>query len=105
MHAAVTPTGVISFRHQYRVNGRQEVMTIGRYSAEADTGSRGAGIRNGRVACGGEDTAGTRPASGRAPRAAVQRQGGEAHRVSRGVDVRRVGGSLFQAQSRSQVGG
>ena len=24
MHAAVTPTGVISFRYQYRVNGRQE---------------------------------------------------------------------------------
>ncbi|EAQ34323.1 Phage integrase [Nitrobacter sp. Nb-311A] len=35
MHAAVTPTGVISFRYQYRVNGRQEVLTIGRYSAEA----------------------------------------------------------------------
>lgn len=34
MHAAVTPTGVISFRYQYRVNGRQEVLTIGRYSAE-----------------------------------------------------------------------
>ncbi|CAM3021588.1 hypothetical protein SAMN04488021_103129 [Paracoccus aminovorans] len=32
MHAAVTPTGVISF---HRVNGRQEVLTIGRYSAEA----------------------------------------------------------------------
>lgn len=31
----VTPTGVISFRYQYRVNGRQEVLTIGRYSAEA----------------------------------------------------------------------
>ena len=35
MHAAVTPTGVTSFRYQYRVNGRQEVLTIGRYSAEA----------------------------------------------------------------------
>ena len=35
MHAAVTPTGIISFRYQYRVNGRQEVLTIGRYSAEA----------------------------------------------------------------------
>ena len=35
MHAAVTPTGVISFRYQYRVNGRQEVLTIGRYSADA----------------------------------------------------------------------
>jgi len=35
MHAAVTPTGVISFRYQYRVNGRQEVLTIGRYRAEA----------------------------------------------------------------------
>ena len=35
MYAAVTPTGVVSFRYQYRVNGRQEVLTIGRYSAEA----------------------------------------------------------------------
>ena len=35
MHAAVTPTGVVSFRYRYRVNGRQEVLTIGRYSAEA----------------------------------------------------------------------
>lgn len=35
MYAAVTPTGVVSFRYQYRVNGRQEIFTIGRYSAEA----------------------------------------------------------------------
>jgi len=35
MHAAVTPTGVISFRYQYRVNGRQEILTIGRYSTAA----------------------------------------------------------------------
>ena len=35
MYAAVTPTGVISFRYRYRVSGRQEVLTIGRYSAEA----------------------------------------------------------------------
>jgi hypothetical protein len=35
MYAAVTPTGVVSFRYQYRVNGRQEVLTIGRYSADA----------------------------------------------------------------------
>ncbi|GBQ30541.1 tyrosine-type recombinase/integrase [Gluconacetobacter aggeris] len=35
MFAAVTPTGIISFRYHYRVNGRQEVLTIGRYSAEA----------------------------------------------------------------------
>jgi hypothetical protein len=26
MYAAVTPTGVVSFRYQYRVNGRQEVL-------------------------------------------------------------------------------
>ncbi len=35
MHAIVTPTGVISFRYHYRVNGRQETLTIGRCSAEA----------------------------------------------------------------------
>jgi hypothetical protein len=38
MYAAVTPTGVVSFRYQYRVSGRQEVLTIGRYSAEAARG-------------------------------------------------------------------
>lgn len=35
MPAAVTLTGVISFRYQFRVNGRQEVLTIGRYTADA----------------------------------------------------------------------
>ena len=44
MYAAVTPTGVVSFRHQYRVSGRQEVLTIGRYSAEA---ARGCGLAYG----------------------------------------------------------
>jgi hypothetical protein len=29
MYAAVTPTGVVSLRYQYRVNGRQQVLTIG----------------------------------------------------------------------------
>ena len=38
MYAAVTPTGVVSFRYQYRVSGRQEVLTIGRYNAEAARG-------------------------------------------------------------------
>lgn len=38
MYAAVTPTGVVSFRYRYRVSGRQEVLTIGRYSAEAARG-------------------------------------------------------------------
>ncbi|MFG1397957.1 Arm DNA-binding domain-containing protein [Roseixanthobacter pseudopolyaromaticivorans] len=35
MYAAVTATGVVSFRYQYRVSGRQEVLTFGRYSVEA----------------------------------------------------------------------
>lgn len=44
MYAAVTPTGVVSFRYQYRVNGRQEVLTIGRYSAGIpSTGAVGTG--------------------------------------------------------------
>lgn len=31
LYAAVTPAGVISFRYNYSVNGRQETLTIGRY--------------------------------------------------------------------------
>lgn len=31
MHAAVSTTGVISFRYDYRLNGRRETLTIGRY--------------------------------------------------------------------------
>lgn len=31
LYAAVTPTGAISFRYNYSVNGRQETLTIGRY--------------------------------------------------------------------------
>lgn len=31
MYAAITPTGAISFRYDYRINGRRETLTIGRY--------------------------------------------------------------------------
>ncbi|TIL83166.1 MAG: DUF4102 domain-containing protein [Mesorhizobium sp.] len=31
MYAAVAPTGQISFRYDYRVNGRRETVTLGRY--------------------------------------------------------------------------
>ena len=31
MHAAVSITGVISFRYDYRPNSRHETLTIGRY--------------------------------------------------------------------------
>ena len=108
MHAAVTPTGVISFRYQYRMNGRQELLTIGRYSAEA---ARKLTRAPDALEYGMEmSLAEARTLLARARRqvergrVAVESQGGEAHRVSRGTDVRRVGGSLFQAQSRSQVG-
>lgn len=30
MHVAVSPAGTISFRYDYRVNGRRETLTIGR---------------------------------------------------------------------------
>jgi hypothetical protein len=31
MYALVSPTGVISFRYDYRLNGRRETLVIGRY--------------------------------------------------------------------------
>lgn len=33
LYAAVTPTGAVSFRFNYRLNGRQETLTLGRYGA------------------------------------------------------------------------
>ncbi|KIX66997.1 tyrosine-type recombinase/integrase [Burkholderia pseudomallei] len=34
MYAAVLPTGTISFRYDYRLNGRRETLAIGRYDAD-----------------------------------------------------------------------
>lgn len=34
MYAAVLPTGTISFRYDYRLNGRRETLAIGRYSMD-----------------------------------------------------------------------
>ena len=31
MYAAISPSGAISFRYDYRINGRRETLTIGRY--------------------------------------------------------------------------
>jgi hypothetical protein len=31
MYVAVSPTGSISFRYDYSINGRRETLTIGRY--------------------------------------------------------------------------
>ena len=33
MYLAVSPTGLITFRYDYRLNGRRETLTIGRYGA------------------------------------------------------------------------
>jgi hypothetical protein len=33
LYAAVLPSGAISFRFNYRINGRAETLTIGRYEA------------------------------------------------------------------------
>lgn len=35
MYAAVLPTGTISFRYDYRINGRRETLAIGRYDGSA----------------------------------------------------------------------
>jgi hypothetical protein len=40
MYVTVSPAGTISFRYDYRLNGRRETLTIGRYEAGRD--SRGA---------------------------------------------------------------
>jgi integrase len=37
MYALVSPTGVISFRYDYRLNGRRETLVIGRYSSRGLT--------------------------------------------------------------------
>lgn len=34
MYAAVLPTGTVSFRYDYRMNGRRETLAIGRYDAD-----------------------------------------------------------------------
>jgi len=31
MYAIVSPKGTITFRYDYRINGRRETLTIGRY--------------------------------------------------------------------------
>lgn len=33
LYVAITPTGTVSFRFNYRINGRQETLTLGRYGA------------------------------------------------------------------------
>lgn len=35
MYVAVAPTGQITFRYDYRLNGRRETLTIGRYGSGA----------------------------------------------------------------------
>lgn len=34
MYAAVLPSGTVSFRYDYRLNGRRETLAIGRYDAD-----------------------------------------------------------------------
>ena len=31
LYAAVTPKGAISFRYDYRINGRRETLVVGKY--------------------------------------------------------------------------
>ena len=31
LYATITPVGVVSFRYDYRINGRRETLTLGRY--------------------------------------------------------------------------
>lgn len=45
MYVAVTPTGVVSFRLDYRLNGRRETLTIGKY------GPAGIGLAEARERC------------------------------------------------------
>src|ERR1700752_1911196 len=47
MYAAVAPSGQITFRYDYRLNGRRETLTIGRY------GTGGLSLSAGRGLCGG----------------------------------------------------
>jgi hypothetical protein len=34
LYVAVLPTGTVSFRYNYRINGRQETLVLGRYGAD-----------------------------------------------------------------------
>ena len=34
LYVVVTPAGTISFRYNYRLNGRQETLVLGRYGAD-----------------------------------------------------------------------
>jgi hypothetical protein len=34
MYVMVSPTGTITFRYDYRINGRRETLTIGRYGPD-----------------------------------------------------------------------
>lgn len=40
MYVTVSPTGTKSFRYDYRLNGRRETLTIGRYDVAPAGGSR-----------------------------------------------------------------
>ena len=37
LYVAVQPSGSVSFRYDYRINGRRETLTIGRYGADGIT--------------------------------------------------------------------
>ncbi len=37
LYVLVTPMGTVSFRYNYRINGRQETLVIGRYGADGIT--------------------------------------------------------------------
>lgn len=37
LYVAVTPAGAVSFRYNYRINGRQETLTLGRYGPDGLT--------------------------------------------------------------------
>lgn len=40
MYVTVSPAGTISFRYDYRLNGRRETLTIGRYEAGRESRGR-----------------------------------------------------------------
>ena len=37
LYVAVTPSGVVSFRYDYRLNGRRETLVLGQYGPEGLT--------------------------------------------------------------------
>ena len=37
LYVAVTPSGVVSFRYDYRLNGRRETLVLGQYGPEGRT--------------------------------------------------------------------